>query len=614
MSYAAEPYAQFVDDLLTAMTGGETRQRFVFLPEEEPFRLAAPGPVLPGTVRVFGQLDGAYHRFLPHQDWELTDGSVIDWQEAGGAVRPDEGTAFFVNFEVQRSADVLLPLTDRNPGSVTRLLAESFAREFAVLSRQLDAVYRAGFVETAEGRDLDELASLVGVERRRGTFAAGSAVFSRSTPSPADVFIPAGTRLSTSQPPLVELETAEDRTLRRGELSAEAPIAARVPGAAGVVPANSVTVIHRPILGVESVANPQATRFGAAEESDEALRLRVRRALEGDGGATTGALLAALTSLPGLRENDVRLSEDHLAHPGVVEIQVALPDLDLEESDRLAAQAVERIEEMRPVGVRVQHNLPVSAPAGGSVPGPGEREETEGEAPVTTGSAAIGEGGTDTTRMPVEVDVRVTPAAATLSTRDRAELERLVAETADAFVDRAGIGEVLVYNRLVADLMALPGVLDVDVRISPVSPAAENRRRNVFPADPGLRPVLERVDVEIGGQLVVLHVTASVTLQGAGLVGDPAANKAEARRQIEQLLRDNLGSLGSLGGELTPRALGALLAEPEAFTATLHYTADFAEAGVRVRKRDAALPLTGLESLWIADVALTDVGAEGGTA
>ncbi|HVR99847.1 MAG TPA: baseplate J/gp47 family protein [Thermoanaerobaculia bacterium] len=603
MSYAAEPYAQFVDDLLTAMTGGETRQRFVFLPEEEPFRLAAPGPVMPDTVRVFGQLDGAYHRFLPRQDWELADGSVITWRDAGGAVHPDEGTAFFVNFEVQRSADVVLPLTDRNPGSVTRLLAESFAREFAVLSRQLDAVYRAGFVETAEGRDLDELASLVGVERRRGTFAAGSAVFARSTPSPADVFIPAGARLSTAEPPLVEFETTEDRTLRRGELSAEAPIAALVPGAAGVVPANTVTVIHRPILGIESVANPQATRFGAAEESDEALRLRVRRALEGEGGATTGALLAALTSLPGLRENDVRLSEDHLAHPGVVEIQVALPDLAADERDRLAAQAVERIEETRPVGVRVQHTLPVTAPPGESVPGPGEREGEEDGEPVN-----MGEAGADPTRMPVEVDVRVTPAAATLSTRDRAELERLVAETADAFVDRAGIGEVLIYNRLVADLMALPGVLDVDVRISPVSPAAENRRRNVFPTDPGLRPVLERVGVEIGGQLVVLHVTATVTLQGAGLVGDPAANKAEARRQIEQLLRDNLASLG---GELTPQALEALLGQPEAFTATLHYTADYAEAGVRVRKRDAALPLTGLESLWIADVNLSEGGSEG---
>ena len=41
-------------------------------------------------------------------------------------------------------------LNDRNPGSVTRLLAESFAREFAVLSRQLESVYQAGFLTTAD--------------------------------------------------------------------------------------------------------------------------------------------------------------------------------------------------------------------------------------------------------------------------------------------------------------------------------------------------------------------------------------------------------------------------------------------------------------------------------
>jgi hypothetical protein len=278
--------------------------------------------VIPGTVRVYGQRDGVFYRFARFQDWDLEEGTIIVWQAAGAL--PDEGSDFYVNFEVQRPAGVLLPLTDRNPGSVTRLLAESFAREFAVLSGQLDAVYRAGFVETATGRDLDELASLVGVVRRRGTFAAGSAVFSRSSPSPADVFIPAGTRLSTAEPPPVEFETTEDRTLRRGELSAEAPIASRVPGPSGVVPAGTITVIHRPILGVESVANPQATRFGSDEESDEALRRRVRRALEGEGAATTGALLAGLAALPGLREKDVRLSEDHLSHPGVVEVQVAL--------------------------------------------------------------------------------------------------------------------------------------------------------------------------------------------------------------------------------------------------------------------------------------------------
>ena len=49
MTYAAEPYAQFVDDLLSALTGGEVREQFRFLPELEPFKLAASGAVLPAS-------------------------------------------------------------------------------------------------------------------------------------------------------------------------------------------------------------------------------------------------------------------------------------------------------------------------------------------------------------------------------------------------------------------------------------------------------------------------------------------------------------------------------------------------------------------------------------
>ncbi|HWS13620.1 MAG TPA: hypothetical protein VN279_12515, partial [Rhodocyclaceae bacterium] len=71
MTYAAEPYAQFVDDLLSALTGGEIREQFRFLPEQQPFKLAAPGPVIPGTVRVFGQVDARYNRFRVQTDYLL---------------------------------------------------------------------------------------------------------------------------------------------------------------------------------------------------------------------------------------------------------------------------------------------------------------------------------------------------------------------------------------------------------------------------------------------------------------------------------------------------------------------------------------------------------------
>jgi uncharacterized phage protein gp47/JayE len=605
VSYAAEPYAQFVDDLLTGMTGGTTRQRFVFLPDAAPFRLASAYPVIPATVRVFGQAAGAFQRFRPRDDWNLAEGTVIVWNPAAGAVRPDEGSDFFVNFEVHAPAGLQLPLTDRNPGSVTRLLAESFGREMAVLSRQMEAVYLAGFVETAGGRDLDALVRLAGVERRGGTAAVGSAIFSRSTPAPGDVFVPAGTRLSTGDVPAVDFETTEDGTLRRGELSVEVVIAASAVrarsagGAEGVVPAGRVSVIHRPILGIERVENPHPTRIGSAAEGDEALRARARRALEVAGGATTGALRGGIGSLSGLREKDVRLSEDHLTHPGRIEIQVALPDAPVAEREEIGRRAAAAIEELRPAGVRVAHNLPLAAPPGVVAAGPGERPEDDAPVETPAGSA-----------LPVAVKVRLTPASAVLAGEERNGLDRAAKAAMRAFFSDLGIGEALIYNRAIAALMALPGVLDADLQWRAAGSGEAPgpfHRRNLFPADPGVRATSasEEPTVEIGGQLVVLHVNARVTLRGAGLVGDAAANRAEALRQIEERLRNGLSSVGAV---LDRPALEGLLASAESFTAELHYTVDYVEAGVRIRKRDLALPLTGLETIWIASVA-----EEGGT-
>ena len=86
MSYVAEPYAQFVDDLLRSLTGGVSRERFTFLPEEEPFRLAPPGPVIPGSIAVFGQAAGVCAVFRRDRDWSLgSDGSIVWRARADGS-------------------------------------------------------------------------------------------------------------------------------------------------------------------------------------------------------------------------------------------------------------------------------------------------------------------------------------------------------------------------------------------------------------------------------------------------------------------------------------------------------------------------------------------------
>ncbi len=609
MTYAAEPYAQFVDDLLSALTGGSIREQFRFRPEEAPYKLAATAAVVPGSVRVFGQVDARYRRFTSPTDFTLGPARDIVWAAtpqglpAKDAVWPDAGSVFFASYE---TVDAPRLLTDRNPGSVTRLLAESFAREYAVLSRQLEAVYEAAFVDTATGRDLDQLAALVGVVRRRRLSAGGSAVFSRSTPAPADVSINAGTRLSTAEPPAMQFETTEDRTLQRGNLSVEVPIQALQPGAAGVVAAGAVRVVNRPILGVETVANPQATRFSGADEADDALRGRIRRAHEAAGMATTGALLGALTTLPGLREKDVRVAEDYLAHPGVVKLTVALPEV-ASEAERVAMieQAVALIERTRPVGVRIEHNIDAPLPAGLATPGPGAVAEGGAE-PVTLGVAGA------SLFMPVDVNVELTPAVLALPPEARAELERKAAEAVDAFIDEAGIGEALVYNRLVARLMVLDGVLDVGVEMFPQADPGAARRRNVMPDNPQVRPTTGTVVVSVGGALVMLDLSVDFALQGAGTIGDAATAREVARSEAASRLKDGVATLAA-GATLNVALLKALVPDTETYRLTdLHYHAEYLDAGVRLHQQDVQLPLSGLERLWIRRVALA--GGDGGLA
>jgi hypothetical protein len=358
---------------------------------------------LSDTVRIHGLADAAYFRFTPGTDFKLDPDGTIRWLEGSagvpkvGAHWPDRGTDFFANYERKPGSGTQTVLTDRNPGSVVRTLADSFAREYTVLSKQLELVYRAGFLATADGRDLEQVVALVGLSRRTRTFAVGELVLSRTSPAPADIFVPPGTQVSTNEPPEVTVETIEGRTLRSGTLSVPVPVQALVSGAPGVAAANTLSVIHRPILGIESVTNPEAMIFGGADESDDALRARATRALETSGAATIGAIIGALTTIDGIVERDVRAVEDHLSFPGTVKLTVAV-DLDPD----TATEAARLIESTRPAGIRVLHNLPLP-PAPAKPPSDGGGGAPLGPLPPLASSSG--------TRFSVGILALVTPTS-----------------------------------------------------------------------------------------------------------------------------------------------------------------------------------------------------------
>jgi uncharacterized phage protein gp47/JayE len=592
VSFAAEPYGVFVDDLVSSLTGGVTRERFTFLDENEPFQLAYAATAVASTVRVTGIVNGAYFRFTPGTDFDVTAG-VIVWREsapdvpAARATWPDRGSDFYASYEKTPDPQAAPRLTDRNPGSIVRTLGESFAREYAVVSRQLELVYQAAFLDTATGRDLDQVVSLIGVERWTRSVATGEVVFARSTPAPADVFIPAGTLVSTGQPPQLTVETTDAETLRSGTLSATATVRARVSGPEGVAAAGSLTVINRPILGVESVTNPQALVFGGADETDDSLRARAGRALEAGGGATTDAILGALTSVEGIREQDVRIVEDPVASPGLLTITVAT-QLD----DAHAALAAELIEQQRPAGIRVHHNLVVPAVAPLA-----PTSDTQGQDP---GPPPAGQASTDPVWFDFGASAAVTPSSASLTAQQKTALTSAVTDAVNAFAASLGVGDTVVYNRLVAAIVDVPGVYDVSLDIFQPS-IATSGRRNLLPVPPDTRPRLQasNLDVRLRGALVALDVSVEVELLGLAQLAPQDSAIATIHDDVAAKLQTALGSGDAIS---TATLLGAVPDTDTYSVKALSYLAEFLEEGLRITQDSPEFTPTPDQQAWIRTV------------
>lgn len=206
---------------------------------------------------------------------------------------------------------------------------------------QADLVYQSGFVDLAEGAALDFVVALLGLRRIRAGHQVGQVVFGRSTPAPGDITIPTGTVVVT--PPLgegqrsAEFETTATRTLRLGQLEVVAPIRFRPTPeqqsdfSSGQTPAGTISLIPKPIVGIETVTNPEATTRGADDETDDQLRQRTKQALAEAGKSTVDALRAAVLGHgPGV---SVVVSDLPRGIPGEVGLVIDGAD----EADRRAA-------------------------------------------------------------------------------------------------------------------------------------------------------------------------------------------------------------------------------------------------------------------------------------
>ncbi len=508
MTFVAQSFERFADDLLTALTGGMIREEHRFTGPAELYSLASPGAIA-ATVKVFGQRNDSFALFEGGVDYDYkSEEGVIVWREEGRP--PDDQSYFYVNYYLQEGRR---RLTDRNPGGVTTILAEAFAREFAVLHKQMEMIYRSAFVDLATGTSLDHVAALLAINRKDAKFASGEALFKRSTPAEGDITIPAGALVSTDQGQ--NFETTDKRTLRRGQLSVIAPIRAQVEGPAGRVEAGAIKSVNRPIFGVESVINEAATFFATEKETDEELRRRIKGTLERAGKSTLNAIkFSLIEEVPGVNEGNVQVIEG--AEPGKVEVKFGL-------SGGVNPDTVKRIEETifnsRAAGVRVTHNLPTRSgqeAAQSAVSSVARPEVVSHFAAKGEPIHAIHAPRETLNRMPegvleLQIEVLLRLTEQNISASQKENIEDDVRSRVVDFIEALPMGADLVYNKLLGRVVEPEEVSDAILLIRTAPPGGEAYKSNL--STDGRKAMVHRRRVFVGLMGEAISIDIQVLLE-----------------------------------------------------------------------------------------------------
>ena len=222
-------------------------------------------------------------------------------------------------------------ISDTTAGSIMQTLAETFAFEMSTFYAMLDKAHDAGYLNTAEGMALDNVIAVLGIKRTEPGLLSGKVVFSRGVPARSDIIIPERTQVTG--PPLPNIgavpvfETAELVSIQAGQLSANVTVHEirenSTDNACGTLPPGSLTIMPRPILGVENVNNPGPIIKGNKAEDDETLRVRAGSVLKTNQTCTLDAL-AAIVKSHGIDTVKVMESPDI---PGSIQVHVVDPDL-----------------------------------------------------------------------------------------------------------------------------------------------------------------------------------------------------------------------------------------------------------------------------------------------
>lgn len=298
--------------------------------------------------------------------------------------------------KIQFGADV--DLTDTSP---LKQFINSIATEFFNSWSELENTYYSGYIDHATGQSLDNVVAILGITRNPAVKAAGQVTFSGTDTT----VIPAGTVVQTTGDNPVKFTTDAEVTITGGVATSD--ITAQDAGANGNVAADTITALEIAISGVSSLTNSSPTTGGSDTETDPALRLRGKEALEGKGLATVNAIKQNVLAVPGV--TGVATTEDLINH--TLELTVS--------GNPTPGDVDQAIEDSRPAGIEVTWTTP--------------------------------------TQVTIYVDATVThdSSNATVLT----DVQTAIVD----YVNNIGVGNDVIYNELVAVSMEVDGVTDMDL-------------------------------------------------------------------------------------------------------------------------------------------------------
>jgi uncharacterized phage protein gp47/JayE len=351
-------------------------------------------------------------------------------------------------------------------GSESRMYKfyEPVAELLAELQVDARAILNSAQLEYAEGAALDLLVDLIGVPRKPARKATTTLTFSRATPAAVDYTIPKGTRVQTDSIDAVRFKTTESATLTAGttdvaNVAAEAEVGGRI----GNVGLNRLTEMLNPPIGIESVTNTVEATGGVDAENDDQLRQRARNELAAGSSATALGLRNALLQVSGVEDVTLFIN--------------TTPSAD---GDGRPSHSVECVV-LGGADGDIGQKLVESKAAGGGL--------TSGHVGTSVTTSGVLDNGQS---LPVEFS-RPTQQVAyfdmTLATSDTYEGDDAVREalvnylggtltSGDFTPGQLGIGDDVLYTKMVAAIMSVEGVDDItslayDFSASPVTTSGD---------------------------------------------------------------------------------------------------------------------------------------------